>query len=182
MEQVVTPEETVLLRAFLKAIEEYGVKSPIALGLPSNIPVVEWEKVIHAYEHLTFDAVGDSGESPTARKKRLDARRKELKRIGELLCQKELIAKAGKVVWLTGKPWLSEKPEAQIVSLTLPQLSRIENLLLEIVARLDRLERPSVRSAKMAPRASEEFKKQAARFYALSKEAEKAEVADDFEF
>lgn len=180
MDQAITPEETVLLCAFENAISSHGVKAPMSFGLPADIMIVKWTKVIEAYDHLTFFSVNIPSESQASRKKRLDARRKELQRLGELLVQRGIVAKDGDVVWLTGKPWRSDKPEAQVVSITLPQLNRIENLLCEIIGRLDRLERPHTRPVKTAPRASQEYKKQAARFYALAKEAEKAEAADDF--
>lgn len=99
----ISPQEDILLKAFQKAIEEYGVKSPIALGLPADIKVVEWTKVLDAYRRLNFDDIDTEKDDDATRRKRLDAQRKELKRLGEKLTQKGVIAKDGKVVWLTGK-------------------------------------------------------------------------------
>ncbi len=123
----ITPQENVLIRAIEKAIEEYGVAAPESTGLPRDLKVVEWKRVLTAYDRLTFDDIDTDKEDDATRKKRLDARRKELKRVGERLMQKGAIAKDDKLVWLTGRhkeraaPRRSTRPvEPEPVSHDLP--------------------------------------------------------------
>lgn len=99
----ISAQEDVLLKSFEKAIVDHGVKAPMSFGLPADILVVKWVKVLEAYDRLNFDNIDTEKEDDATRKKRLDARRKELKRLGEKLMQKGVIAKDGDVVWLTGK-------------------------------------------------------------------------------
>lgn len=98
----ITARENVLLRALENAIGEYGLPPSEMSGLPRDLRVVDWRRVIAAYDRLTFEEV-EANESEVARQKRLDARRKELKRLGETLLQKRLIGRDAPLVWLTGR-------------------------------------------------------------------------------
>lgn len=99
----ISAQENVLIRAIEKALEEYGVAAPAATGLPRDLRVVDWKRVLSAYDRLTFDDIDTEKEDDATRKKRLDARRKELKRVGEKLFQKGLIGREAPLIWLTGK-------------------------------------------------------------------------------
>lgn len=99
----ISPQENVLIRSLEKALDEYGVKAPAATGLPSDLLVVDWKRVLNAYDRLTFDDLDTDKEDDATRRKRLDARRKELKRLGEKLFQKGVVGRDNPLIWLTGK-------------------------------------------------------------------------------
>lgn len=100
----ISAEENVLIRSVEAALDEYGVKAPPGMKLPHDLRVVEWRRVLDAYDRMTFDSLDDVGkDDSTTLAKKKDARRKVLKRLGERLMQKSMIAKDGQIVWLTGK-------------------------------------------------------------------------------
>jgi len=100
----ISDSDGMLIRAIEKATSENGTKPPVGTGLPQSLRVVEWKLVIKAYDSIAFDADGSEGETDEAKEKRLNARRQAMKRSGERLVRKGLIAKENPWVWLTGKP------------------------------------------------------------------------------
>ena len=99
----ITDKENVLLTAIENAIGDHGVEAPPSMNLPRDVRVVHWQKVIDAFDKLDFEyAVSDEDDEDT-RKRKLDARRKELGRRGERLFAKRLIARENPNVWLTPK-------------------------------------------------------------------------------
>ena len=100
----ITDAEALLLRAIEKAIDENGTKPPQSTGLPQYLRVVEWKQALTAYDSISFDAETAENEDQQTREKRLAARRQSIKRSGERLMRKGVIARDNPWVWLTGKP------------------------------------------------------------------------------
>lgn len=99
----ITDKETILLTAIENAINDHGLEPPPSMGLPRDVRIVHWQKVIDAFDKLDFEyAVADTDDEET-RKRKLDARRKEVGRRGERLFAKRLIARETPHVWLTPK-------------------------------------------------------------------------------
>ena len=99
----ITDKENVLLTAIENAIGEHGVEPPPSMNLPRDVRVVHWQKVIDAFDKLDFEYAVLDGDDEDTRKRKLDARRKELGRRGERLFAKRLIARENPNVWLTPK-------------------------------------------------------------------------------
>lgn len=99
----VTDGEAVFLRAVERAVSEHGDKPPLASGLPQSLRIVEWKRFVQVYDSMAFDAADEEKETDEDRAKRLNARRQTLKRIGEKLMTKGIIAKEAPWIWLTGK-------------------------------------------------------------------------------
>jgi hypothetical protein len=99
----ISDADAMLIRAIEKAVTDGGTKPPAGTGLPQHLRVVEWKQVMKAYDSIAFDADETENETPEAREKRLAARRQALKRSGERLVRKGLIARENPWVWLTGK-------------------------------------------------------------------------------
>lgn len=100
----ITDAEAMLLRAIEKAVSENGTKPPAGTGLPQSLRVVEWKQAMRAYDSIAFDGDEVENETQEERDKRLTARRQALKRSGERLMRKGVIARENPWVWLTGKP------------------------------------------------------------------------------
>ncbi|MDR6431266.1 AAA family ATPase [Brucella pseudogrignonensis] len=99
----ITDKENVLLTAIENAISDHGVEAPPSMNLPRDVRVVHWQKVIDAFDKLDFEYAVSDEDDEDARKRKLDARRKELGRRGERLFAKRLIARENPNVWLTPK-------------------------------------------------------------------------------
>lgn len=99
----ISDADLTLIRAIEKAVADHGMKPPAATGLPQNLRVVEGKRVTAAYDSLSFDDLDIENETEEARTKRMNARRQAMKRSGERLVKKGLIAKENNLFWLTGR-------------------------------------------------------------------------------
>ncbi|KAB2689688.1 AAA family ATPase [Brucella tritici] len=99
----ISDKENVLLTAIQNALAEHGTDAPPSMGLPGDVRIVHWQKVIEAFDKLDFEYAAEKNDDEKTRQRKLDARRKELGRRGERLFHKGLIARDSPHVWLTPK-------------------------------------------------------------------------------
>lgn len=94
----VNGNESLLLRAIERA-ESYSQNTPAqGSNIPPNATPVLWRDVIAEYDKLAFEDEPEN-ETAEAREKRLDARRKLLRRTGESLLRKNVIGRENPFTW-----------------------------------------------------------------------------------
>ena len=100
----VSNSEAMFIRALEKATSDAGTRPPQSSGLSQNLRLVEWKRFVSAYDSIAFDGADTDTETPKERERRKNARNQALKRTGESLMRKGIIAREAPWVWLTGKP------------------------------------------------------------------------------
>lgn len=100
----VSNSEAMFIRALEKATSDAGTRPPQSSGLSQSLRLVEWKRFVSAYDSIAFDGAETDGETPKERERRKNARNQALKRTGESLMRKGIIAREAPWVWLTGKP------------------------------------------------------------------------------
>lgn len=108
----VTDTESLIVRAIERAQRYSNHPRPNGGTIPENVTLVLWKDVLTEWDKMQFDHVPED-ETAEDRIKRLDARRKMMRRYGESLLRKNVVGREEPFIWLTGRRIKGYRPESR---------------------------------------------------------------------